>query len=308
MTSNDIFMFGPPPCDTPVDTRRFSPKIKSLVKQTHHLIEQPTLCYAIHKGEDDEQALLEAYRKAFEENCLGYEYQYVTRGEGETQIEFLAQDQNLDALEGHEIHRGVDYDGLVNWMVVSWSQQTGFFCKTIKIQYGNCPYCYSAHAMGLECPKIVCAEAGNNETCQLFITPPGVKLTSRPAASKACDPLALARLLEVKASVSLDAMTFKKGPQDVPASLEEVGIEYYGYRPDSPELWQYVDLRKIISRIDFASRPYIEHDLQRATKLPISTIEEVVDDYKTNNPDKFTENLWTTILRARKLPRGVIGH
>ena len=149
---------------------------------------------------------------------------------------------------------------------------------------------------------IACAEAGDNESCQIFVTH-GTKPTSRPPAKMACDPLALAQLLQHSASVSLDATVFKKKPHEIPESLEEEGVEYYGYRPDSSSLWRAVDLRIIVDKIDFASRPYVEKELQTTTKLPISTIEKVVDECKANNPGKFTEASWDIILHVCKVPR-----
>ena len=92
------------------------------------------MCYAIWKGDGEVEALLEAYNEAFEENNLAQEYKFVTRrsadnGEYEEQIELLDRDQNMWSLEGKEIHRGVDYDGLINWSVVAWSTQTGFSAR-----------------------------------------------------------------------------------------------------------------------------------------------------------------------------------
>ena len=89
-----LFMFGPPTTDITIDAQHFSPKINELVKKTHYLLEHPTMCYAIYKGDGEVEALLEAYNEAFEENNLAREYKFVTRqsadnGEYEEQIELL---------------------------------------------------------------------------------------------------------------------------------------------------------------------------------------------------------------------------
>ena len=142
-----LFMFGPPTTDITIDARHFSPKINGLVKKTHYLLEHTTMCYTIWKGDDKVEALLDAYHKAFEQNNLAREYKYVTRQSADNleykeRIELPDRDQNLYALQGNEIHQGVNHEGLINWSVVAWRTQTGFFFKKIKVQYGNCPCCY----------------------------------------------------------------------------------------------------------------------------------------------------------------------
>ena len=248
---------------------------------------------------------MEAYKEAFTENNLALEYKYVTRQrngmEVEDQVAFLDWDHNLAALEGHEMHKAIDHDGLVKWSVVDWTLETGFFCKKIQVQYGNCPWCYRPLPIGWECEQLACSEAGDNVACWIYVTPPGGKLTSCPAKKKACDPFVLARVLQLPACVSLDASQFKKQPQDVPERFEEATIDYYGYRPDSSDLWRWVDVMKIIDRVDFSCRPFIECDLRTATKVPIVTIKEIVNNYKAQYPEKFTDSTWKAIKRGRKV-------
>ena len=107
--------------DICVDARDFkktSPSIDDLVKKTHHLIAIPVLCFAIWDGKKTVDNLLKAYKKAFKENNLGYEYIHTscpskTGRPIEKTTSVLDYSQHNHALEVHQIHRNIDYDGYI---------------------------------------------------------------------------------------------------------------------------------------------------------------------------------------------------
>ena len=276
---------------------RYRAEERELRHETYRLVERPTLCYAIHAKEKDQ--LLKAYRNGFEENHLEYTRD---RQVGGNLARILDTSHHYAALEGHEIHRNTDRNGLINWTVIAWRKQTGFFCKKMKIQYGNCPHCMRALPMGWECPNQACVDKRDHDSKQLFVVEPGTEPSSKPRTKQACDPLLLGDILGHHATVSLDEKSFQKCPENVPYHDQEVGMEYYGYRHDDPDLWGHVDLKVLLERIDMGSRPKIEQDLAKMSKLPIYIVEQAMDDYNENCPGKIPNEVWTNIVRERSPP------
>ena len=109
----------------------------------------------------------------------------------------------------------------------------------------------------------------------------------QPPQKEACDPFLIGKLLEKKAYVSLDAMMFKKKPEDVPDRFESPGTIYYGYR-ESTHLWQHLSATQIIDRIPHLEKwPDLDQTVADATKMPLPLIKEYLADYRERNPAKF---------------------
>ena len=291
-----IFGNGPPQSDIAIDTRMFAPQFNGLFKKTHMLIENSTLCFAIYQdrhGQFESDALMAAFKQAFQENDMSYVETHTTHRDAnghlrERRATLVDHDHNIDALQAHEIHRNIDHDGYVLWTVVDW-RVGGFFANKIRIQYGNCPHCLSPAPLGWQCDGTACRALENEEVCTIFITKPGASLDRRPPQKEACDPFLIGKLLEKKAYVSLDAMMFKKKPEDIPDRFESPGTIYYGYR-ESTHLWQHLSATQIIDRIPHLEKwPDLEQTVADATKMPLPLIKEYLADYRDRNPAKFED-------------------
>ena len=80
----------------------------------------------------------------------------------------------------------------------------------------------------------------------------------------------------------------------------DTAVEYYGYRPDSPDLWNTVKLEELIAMVDLSCAPYhVETHIAMATRKADHVVEAAVDSLKTKRPDKFTGDTWHHIQNRR---------
>lgn len=306
---DEIFKNGPPKSNVPVNSRRFSGYIE-LYEYTMELIEQQTLCFAIWSNK--EQQLKAAFDKAFEANGLQRKYETETRKDYETgeihqrQVSWLDETENISAIKRRTNHT----DGTVPWTIVTWSptHEDGFITKRILVRYGSCPNCWRCMPIGWGCDNRDCSELDvESVATRIYFINETPMPRFEPTRNKVANPIATAEMVGAIAQVSLDEVTFTKQPEDVQEHEERAGCTYYGYDPHSSKLWTSQWLIHWFGLLDFKLHAYLERDLHKVTKIPMSSIQETIDYYKEDHESLYPKRTWDAITRARQLPNVVYG-
>ena len=303
-----LFANGPLKADEGIDTEDFD-MYQYMCQETKGLIEPQTLCYAIWA--DKMQELQAAYDAAFEANSLEYNHDTEYR----TDVNGMRYEQQIKVVNNKKIlptiQRQTNYtDGTVPWTVVAWSpdKEDGFFTKKIMVRYGNCPNCYRCLPVGWSCDNIDCSEleVESESTRNYFVTEPPLPRVE-PPRSQVANPLILAQMVNAIAQVSLDELMFRKMPTEVEEHEERPQTIYYGYRPTASDLWSIQWLDSWMDRVDFKQYAYLERELHKVTKFPMSTIQESMNYYKEDKEHLYPQHTWDAITRARTFPQAVFG-
>ena len=99
--------------------------------------------------------------------------------------------------------------------------------------------------------------------------------------SQAADPFQIVAMQDGMAIVSLDNILF----QEMPTPAEDENPDhsskhFYGYRTTDRTLWRIWWLEAWLQRINFRAYPFVERELQKATRLPMASIQKTMDEHK----------------------------
>ena len=305
---DELFKDGPPKSDVIINTTDFDPEIQVLVPRVHELIETQTVCFALWK--DRAAQLMDCYGTAFERNRFHYDIDTIRKKDVngdpyDQEVPYVDDNMLLEALMKKQVPKHIG-TGNNKICTVAWDPEEGFVNKITTVVYGNCPNCYKAMPMGWCCDNNRCLELENCEACRLYMVNIGPIPKQEPTTISRAAPFALAALAGATASVSLDDATYHKMPEHVEEEDERPDTIYYGYRPKSSKLWQVVWLEALFQHIDFKAFPYLERELRLATQLPMETIQQTMDEYKSHNEHLYPKRTWDSIACGRQIPDCVV--
>ena len=300
-----LFANGPPLFGTQVDTSDFREAgLIELWEPVKDLIEKPTICFAIWSGQEDQ--LVRAFDAAFEANHLTYDFEEVEKVSSNG-FPYTQRTRSVDELQNlPALQRLVTSTGEVLWTVVAWTKESGFHTKKIKVQYGNCANCYRAYPLGWSCENPECSELDfPSDSCRFYVVTETPIPQEEPPVSKKADPLYMVAMTDGRAHVSLDNTLFQPRPETVDKTDELLNDMLEGYRPTERTLWCPLWLEAWLRHIDFRVFPFVERELQKATRLPMESIQKAMDKYQKENLSAYPKRTWDSIARARMLPDAV---